>query len=151
MREQYRYGIHCQNQSSGVHTIQIPPPKLFGTGVNPSKKAKDIVSVNLLCPYCKHVYVYTAREIRERLFRKQDQDLVRSEPICVAVEFVCGEGDCRSRLTVHAMKYELESNAVAVAQLKQAIFHVSCHFGHTPRFDPQRVVHCDDIGPFSPF
>jgi hypothetical protein len=151
MLEDGRYGIDCWNQSRGVHRFQIPPPRLFGRSTDPSAKATDIGFVNVLCPDCKHVYPYTAQDVRQRLFRIPDRDLLQSEPICVAVEFLCDAGGCRTPLIVHGIKSERENNAVVIAQLREATFHVLCHDEHTPHFDSKNVIHVEDTGPFSPF
>lgn len=150
MRELDRYAIDCRNRDSGVHTFQIPPPKQFGRDIDQSETTTGIEPVNLLCPECRHVYAYTALDVRRRLFRIADQDLAQSVPICVDVTFVCGAEDCKAPLTVHAVKHEREITALVFAQLREAIFHVLCRFGHTPHFEDQNLVYTDEK-PSSPF
>ena len=140
MGEPDQYGIDCQNRDLGLHTFQIPPPKLFGRDIDPSETTTSIEPVNLLCPECRHVYAYTALDVHRRLFPIADQGLAQSEPICIAAEFLCGDGGCRAPLTVHAMKHRREITALVFAQLREAIFHVLCRFGHTPHFEDRNLV-----------
>lgn len=123
MQEPDQYGIDCRNHDFGLHTFQIPPPKLFGRDIDPSETTTGIELVNLLCSACRHVYAYTALDVRRRIFRIADQDPAQTEPICVAVEFLCGHGGCRAPLTVHAMKHRRDTSALVFPQLREAIFH----------------------------
>jgi hypothetical protein len=151
MQKLDRYGIDCRNQSHGVHTIQIPPPKLLVIDTSPSATPKDIVSENLSCPECRHVYAYTAQDVHQRLFRIADRDLVPNPPICISVEFLCGEKGCITPLKVHVVTYGRENRTFVIAQLQHATFHISCRTGHAPHFDAANLVHIDEIGPFAPF
>ena len=147
------YGIDCKNQSSGEHTFQIPPPRLFDTNTSQQAKATDIPSVNLLCPQCKLVFGYSARDIHPRLWRIEDQHLCRIPPACFLVEFLCGTQSCEAPLRVHVFAYGHTDRRIVLAQLKEATFHVPCPSleGHYPRFDPKKLVNIELTGPFAPF
>lgn len=151
MRDFERYGIDCKNQSSGVHTIQTPPPKLFGTRTNPSETSTDIAFENLLCPECRHVYAYSPQDVHQRLFRIGDQYLVPRWPTCVSVEFVCGSKGFKAPMKVHVlMQSEFDTRAV-LGQLDGTLFWVHCPMGDIPQFDSKNLIHVEAIGPFLPF
>jgi hypothetical protein len=145
------HGIDCRNEQNGIHTIQIPPPKLFDTSTNPLTPTTGTTLVALLCPMCMHVYEYTAANVHQRTWRIPDQDLLQNRAICVAIEFLCGYKGCQALLKVHGIKYGHEATVVLLVQLRNATFHVACLEKHTPRFEEKNLIHTEDIGPFSPF
>ena len=148
MAEHNHYGIDCRNNVPKAHTIQIPPPKLFDEVVARSLKRRHLVPANLLCPHCKHVYEYTTRDVHPLLLAA---DQLQDEPICVAVQFLCGDAGCTSQLTVHIIKnYKSEEPSTVIVRLTSAIFHIRCEFGHIPCFDYRNVVHAGGIRRFFP-
>ena len=149
MAERNRYGIECRNNVSEAHTIQIPPPKLFDEVVARSLERRHMVPANLLCPHCKHVYEYTARDVYP-IFLVADQ--LKEEPNCFAIHFLCGDGGCKSQLTVHIIKnYKSEEPSTVIVRLTRAIFHIRCEFGHIPCFDYRNVICAEGTGGFLPF
>ena len=149
MAERNHHGIDCRNKVSDAHEIQIPSPKLLKEFVARSEKRRQIVAANLLCPHCKHVFDYTARDVHPLYLIAGP---LKSEPVSVAVQFLCGDGGCKSQLTVHVLKkYKNEEPSTAILRLASAIFHIRCEFGHIPRFDYRNVVHAERTRQFFPF
>lgn len=149
MAELNDYGIDCRNKLSDAHEIHIPPPKLLEEFVARSEKRRQLVRTNLLCPHCKHVFDYTTRDVHP-LYPIAGP--LKSEPVCVAVQFLCGDGGCKSQLMVHVItNYNNEEPSTAILRLASAIFHIRCEFGHIPCFDYRNVVHADRTRQVFPF
>src|SRR5579872_6073671 len=149
MAERNQHGIDCRNKASDAHEIQIPSPKLLEEFLARSGKRRQIVAANLLCPHCKHVFDYTVRDVHPLYLTAGPR---KSDPVCVAVQFLTGDGGCKSKLTVHVIKkYKNEEPSTAILRLASAIFHIRCEFGHIPRFDYRNVVHAERTRQFFPF
>lgn len=149
MAERSHYGIDCRNKVSDAHKIRIPPFKLLDEAAPRSEKRRQNQPVKLLCPHCKHVFDYTARDVHPLLLLT---DPLKNEPTCIAVHFLCGDGGCKSQLTVYIIKrYTNEEPSTAIMRLASAIFHIRCEFGHIPCFDYRNVVHTERTTQFFTF
>jgi hypothetical protein len=144
MSEGSHYGVDCRNSGSDRHTIPLYPTGYLKRRVRPSGKSRHIIPINLLCPYCKHVYDYTALDVHPIV---TDQDRPLDLPLFVSVKFLCGDGECKSQQTVHVIKkYPNEETSAAIVRLTAAIFHNRCEFGHIPCFDFRNVLDAKVIG-----
>jgi hypothetical protein len=140
MLEGSHYGVDCRNSGSDRHTIPLYPSYLKRRVRPSSGQSRHIVPTNLLCPCCKHVYDYTALDVHVT-------DQFNDRPLFVSVEFLCGEGDCKSKQTVHVLKkFPNEETSAAIVRLATAIFHNRCEFGHIPCFDCRNVLDAKVIG-----
>ena len=148
MKDFEHFGIDCQNQSSGLHTFRVPPPRRFGEIVGQPTVASGDVFV--LCPECKAVFSYSEQDVHRRVFRVPDEYLAPSSPVCFVVEFLCGTQGCKSPLKVYLLSYRGEDKRAVLGQFRDVAFRITCHEGHAPRFDFPNLIRIDSIGPFTP-
>lgn len=149
MKDFEHFGIDCQNQSSGLHTFRLPPPRRFAEIVGQLKVASE--SVFVLCPECKAVFSYTEEYVHRRLFRVPDEYLAPASPVCFVVEFLCGTRRCKNPIRVYLLAYKGEDKRAVLGQFKDVAFRITCHEGHTPHFDFSNLIRIDSVGPFSPW
>lgn len=147
MKDFEHFGMDCRNQSSGLHTFRLPPPRRLGV-IGESNVASERVFV--LCPECKAVFSYTKQDVNRRLFRVPDEYLPHSPPICFVVEFLCGTLGCREPLRVYLLAYKGEDKRAVLGQFRDVAFHMTCHEGHAPHFDFANLIRVDLIGPSCP-
>lgn len=122
----------CENCGSPT---RLPQPKLAATIRRQPSWRSSNAPINFLCPGCKHVYEYTAEEIRPWSVGKTDQNPQRTPQrvLCGGrVVMSCGIEGCVSQVAIRiVVALEGDIREVAAENLAQATAHlIPCGAGH---------------------
>ena len=97
----------------------------------------------LLCPRCKHVFVYTLQNVRLELSPNQGQYPAPSAMSFREIKLECDKPDCETPVQLIApWLYGLEPDKTWPSQNELAtwrIHGVKCPNGHGPKFPPKLV------------
>jgi len=129
--------VHCPN----MHLIPVPyssPSEIDGS---PRRTAKDIPTVNVVCPECGVVSAYSIRDVTGGLFVDTPDLFQENECHLVAINVECDGENCAAPKVVHAILGDEKGTWRPKAVLRDWYFSESalCGNGHKLRFDEPRT------------
>ena len=122
-------GLLCRSCS---RPIALPPAA--HPCISPPQPAwpADSAPRNFLCRSCKHVYEYSAQDVRQIALDETDQGQDRNPQNVVCIEIPCSEESCASLIRIHAvMPFDADLHAEMPQVLASSRGHqVRCTRGY---------------------
>jgi hypothetical protein len=129
--------------------MPLPEPTRPGASQHQRWWPSDGLPRNFLCPLCKHVFEYSAKDVRPVPFDATLQDGVRKHRNVVCLKVVCGTGTprCVSTVRIRTLTaFDAVPLTVAAEILQNSVAHaISCDRGHVLE-GPHRADEGEPLG-----
>lgn len=128
--------LRCKNEKC-KRPIPLPPATLPDTTQGLGSWPTDGALRNFACPACRHVYEYSAGDVRPFPLETYTGSMTRS---VVVVLVPCGVKDCTSHLRIQALaESDADLRLVGPEVIARGIAHqIRCDVGH-PLDGPSRL------------
>jgi hypothetical protein len=127
----------CKNCSQ---PMPLPPATNPCTSQGLGSWPKDCAPRNFLCPTCKHVFVYSAQDVRGLPVEVAPRRANKMYNV-VSIGLPCGAGNCASLLRIHTlMAFDADPLLEAPEVVAPSTAHdIQCGTGHTQSGPSQRM------------